>query len=127
MPNAKGIDAVVASTRSDGSSLHFALCILHFAFAGSAPVKRHDDYRAPGLIYPARLEPDKIGLLVMLVEGHEGLAIVRTKDPALGTVEFWVSPLMQAVFEDFLTALHAELGVMAGPPRIADVAAIDQL
>lgn len=89
-------------------------------------MKRFDDYRAAGLIYPARVEPDKIGLLGMLVEGHEGLAVVRTKDPALGTVEFWISPLMRADFEEFLTALAAEMPLHVGAPREADVSALER-
>lgn len=84
-------------------------------------MKRFDDFRHPGLIYPARLSPEKIGLLGMLVEGHEGLGLVRTKDPALGTVEFWVSPLMQADFEAFLDALRTELGLFSGPPSLAEL------
>ncbi len=89
-------------------------------------MKRHDDYHARGLIYPARISPDKIGLLVMLVEGHEGLAVVRTKDPALGTVEFWISPLMRDDFEEFLGVLRTELALQAGPPREADIAELDR-
>lgn len=89
-------------------------------------MKRFDDYRATALIYPARISPEKIGLLGMLVEGHEGLAIVRTRDPALGTVEFWISPLMQSDFEEFLGVLRIELGLQAGPPREADLAALEQ-
>lgn len=84
-------------------------------------MKRFDDYTTPGLVYTARVEASKIGLLQMLVEGHEGLAIIRTKDPALGIVEFWISPPMRADFESLLQSLRAELGVVAGPPDEADM------
>ena len=89
-------------------------------------MKAFDDFRHPGLIYPARVAPEKIGLLGMLVEGHEGLALVRTKDPALGTVEFWVSPSMRGDFEAFLEALRVELGVYAQPPQVADLSLLDR-
>lgn len=76
---------------------------------------------ATGLIYPARVHPSKIGLLVSLIEAYDGLAVVRTKDAAAGIVEFWISPLMQHHFESFLTNAREELGLVAGQPIVPDV------
>jgi hypothetical protein len=72
-------------------------------------------------MYRARVEPNEIGYLVSLVEAHEGLAVVRTKDAALGIVEFWISPLMRQDFESLLEALKQELGIRAEPPQIMDI------
>ncbi|MGI8908759.1 MAG: DUF4911 domain-containing protein [Candidatus Sumerlaeaceae bacterium] len=86
-----------------------------------------DDHPEPraGICYTAHIDPQHIGYLVSLVEAHEGLAIVRTKDAALGIVEFWISPLMQKDFESFLTALKEELQVNAGPPEIINIEQLD--
>lgn len=77
------------------------------------------------MYYTAHVEPQHIGFLVSLVEAHEGLAIVRTKDAALGIVEFWISPLMQNDFESLLAALKTELGVNAGPAQVQDISQLD--
>lgn len=77
-----------------------------------------------GLCYRARVEPRQIGYLCAVTEGHEGLAVVRTKDEALGIVEFWVSPLQRETFEDFLRALAQELDLrysFAGEPNLDDL------
>ncbi len=89
-------------------------------------MKRFDDLTHPGFVYPARIPSDKIGLLGMLVEGHEGLAIVRTTDASLGLIEFWISPSMQKEFESFLGALREELGLYAGAPRRVELSALEQ-
>ncbi len=90
-------------------------------------VRAWDDHPQPtaGLCYLAHVEPQHIGYLVSLVEAHEGLAVVRTKDAALGIVEFWISPLMQKDFEGLLTALKHELGVNAGLPEVQDIERLD--
>lgn len=74
-----------------------------------------------GLCYPARLEPHRIVDLQNLVEGYDGLAVLRTKDSALGIVEFWVSPTMQQDFEDFLNTTKRDLELVAGPPQAIDM------
>ncbi len=74
-----------------------------------------------GLCYLARIEPHRIVTLQNLVEAYEGLAVLRTKDSALGIVEFWVSPTMQTDFEDFLNSTKAELGLVFSTPRPIDM------
>ena len=80
-----------------------------------------NDAKSPGLIYPAHVEPSQIGFLCSIVEGHEGLAVVRTKDEALGIVEFWISPASRADFEEFIGGLGSELEVRLGAPEIPDI------
>lgn len=81
-------------------------------------MRRWDDHpKGPGLCYPARVEPREIAHVCQLTEAHEGLAVVRTVDEALGLIEFWVSPLMRETFEDFARWLTENLDVRFAPPR----------
>lgn len=71
-----------------------------------------------GLIMRGRLAaPREIGHLQSLLEGHEGLATVRTKDPALGIVEFWTTAGMMPHLLDFLESLRGSIDVALDPPR----------
>jgi len=92
-------------------------------------MKTWNDHPEPrtGLCYTARVPVHEIGYLVSIVEGHEGLAIVRTKDAALGIVEFWISPLMQKDFESLLTYLTGELGITVGKPAVMSPADLDNV
>lgn len=67
------------------------------------------------LLYRGQVPSENIAFLVSLVEAHEGLAIVRTKDARAGKVEFWVTPEMREDFDDFVrhTAASLRLGVDA--------------
>jgi hypothetical protein len=78
-------------------------------------MKQWDDFSAGELVCEARVDPEEIGYVCALIEAHEGLAVVRTKDEALGIVEFWISPLMQKDFHSFLEALSKEIPVTHGP------------
>lgn len=80
----------------------------------------HPEPRA-GLCYTAQVNPSHIAHLVSLIEAYEGLATLRTKDADAGIVEFWISPLMQQDFENFLGAIQGELGLTAAAPRVLDV------
>ena len=81
-------------------------------------MRRWDDHpKGPGLCYPACVDPRDIAHVCQLTEAHEGLAVVRTVDEALGMVEFWVSELNRDDFEAFARALTDEVGVRFAPPR----------
>lgn len=81
----------------------------------------NDHQKGSGICYQAHVEPRHIGYLCAIVEGHEGLAVVRTKDQASGIVELWISQPMQATFEDFLRSMEKEIGVTVGPPCRQDL------
>ena len=83
------------------------------------PWNNHPEPRE-GLCYTGHIDPSKIGLLVSLVEAYDGLAVVRTKDARAGIVEFWISPLMQHDFEDFLCAVETELGLVTALPFVLE-------
>ena len=75
----------------------------------------NDHPKSAGTCYRARVEPSQIAWLCAIVEAHEGLGVVRTKDERVGIVEFWVSPLMQKDFEEFLSALEDEIFITVAP------------
>jgi hypothetical protein len=77
----------------------------------------NDHPPGPGLCYPARVEPREIAYVCQLTEAHEGLAVVRTIDQALGLIEFWVSPSMRETFESFAAALGEDVGLRVAAPR----------
>jgi hypothetical protein len=81
--------------------------------------------RTAGLIYRACVEPSRIFHVCAVAEGHEGLAVVRTKDEKLGIIEFWVSPDMRATFEEFLDALRGEMRINVAEPHEPDPASLD--
>ncbi len=68
------------------------------------------------LLYRGRIPVETIAFLVSLVEAHEGLAIVRTKDAKAGKVEFWVTPEMKHDFEDFIMCNSAGLRLSVEDP-----------
>jgi len=59
----------------------------------------------------ARIPPDEIGYVGAVVESYEGIGIVRTRDPDMGIIEFWVIPEFRDVFEALIEELRAEIGV----------------
>ncbi len=79
----------------------------------------------PGLIYRAIVEPRNIGYVGALVEGHDGLAVLRTKNEKCGHVEFWVSPFQRADFEEFIGALGREIRIHVEPPMEPDAQSLD--
>lgn len=83
-----------------------------------------NDCKSQGLLYLAHVDPSQISFLCSIVEGHEGLAIVRTKDEALGIVEFWISPASRVDFEEFIRGLGSELEVRLGKPVIPEISKI---
>ncbi len=74
----------------------------------------------------ARIEPEEIGYVCALVEALEGLAIIRTKDKALGIVEFWISPAMKADFAGFLAGLAREISISIGTITKLDSTALTE-
>lgn len=59
----------------------------------------------------ARIPPEEIGYVSALVESYEGIGILRTRDPHVGIVEFWVIPEFRSDFECMLEDLRQETEV----------------
>jgi len=63
-------------------------------------------------IVAARVEPREIGYINAILEGHEGLSIMRTADPRLGIVCFWVPRGQRADFDAMIAALRREVSLV---------------
>ena len=60
------------------------------------------------MIYPGRIPPPDIGFVNALLDDHEEIAVARTEDPAVGRMEFWVSPDMTDEFLAFIDYVKTE-------------------
>lgn len=58
--------------------------------------------------YHLRIDPHKIGLLNMDLEGLEGVAVMRTLDPERGIIKIWVAPGLEDEFLALMESLRAE-------------------
>ncbi len=56
-----------------------------------------------------RVSPRKIVLLKSILEGYEGLVVVRTADPARGIVQLLISPDFVDVMEEILKDLSSRI------------------
>lgn len=56
-----------------------------------------------------RISPRKIVLLKSILEGYEGLVVVRTADPAQGVVQLLISPDFAEVMEEILKDLSSKI------------------
>lgn len=56
-----------------------------------------------------RMDPRKIVLVKSLLDGHEGILVQRTVDPAQGIVELLVSPDFEPDVENLVSALCRSL------------------
>lgn len=61
---------------------------------------------------PARVEPREIGYINALIEGHDGVATMRTLDPRRGLVCFWVPWGQRADFDALVAGLRRELSIV---------------
>ena len=67
------------------------------------------------MILRVRLSPpSSIAHVQALTEGHEGMAVVRTKDAALGVVEFWSTASMAPSVGSFVDSLGGQATVVEG-------------
>ena len=64
----------------------------------------------------ARIPPEEICYVNAVVESYEGIGIVRTRDPQVGIIEFWVIAQFRTEFEALLEDLRQEIEV-----RILDI------
>jgi hypothetical protein len=72
----------------------------------ASAARQHDP-----LCYAARLPPPQIGYVNAIVESHEGMCLMRTRDPGRGLVEFWVMRKFDAEFERMIEGLRTEFPI----------------
>lgn len=69
-----------------------------------------------------RVSPRKIVLLKSILEGYEGLVVVRTADPAQGIVQLLISPDFLDVMEEILEDLSSRIRLdPVQPPSAREV------
>jgi hypothetical protein len=61
------------------------------------------------VIWYYRVDPKRIVLIKSMLEGYEGLVVVRTADPKGGVVELLVSPDFQEEMEQILEDLSLQI------------------
>ena len=66
---------------------------------------------------PALIPPERIGELNALLEGYEGLAVLRTLDPARGLVRIHAAAACLDTVRALLAALEEELGLCVTRPH----------
>ncbi|MBN1475750.1 DUF4911 domain-containing protein [Candidatus Sumerlaeota bacterium] len=66
---------------------------------------------SPEQLQPARVEPRWIGLVNALLEGHEGIATMRTLDPARGLVCFWIPEGQREDFDAMVRGMQRDLSL----------------
>ena len=62
-----------------------------------------------------RVDPKKIVLIKSMLEGYEGLVVVRTADPKEGIVQLLVSPDFLDELEEILADLSDQIWMEAVP------------
>ncbi len=67
------------------------------------------------LIWYYRVDPRRIVLLKSMLEGYEGLVVVRTADPKEGVVELLVSPDFTDELKQILKDLSSQIWIEAVP------------
>jgi len=67
------------------------------------------------VIWYYRVDPKRIVLLKSMLEGYEGLVVVRTADPKEGVVELLVSPDFVKEMEQILEDLSHQIWMEALP------------
>ncbi len=65
-----------------------------------------------------QLAPEKIAELVFILEGEDGVAVVRTLDPDRGIIEMLIAPALEPDLNLILQGLGPEFGIREIPkPR----------
>ena len=62
-----------------------------------------------------RVDPKKIVLIKSMLEGYEGLVVVRTADPKEGIIQLLVSPDFLDELEEILADLSGQIWMEAVP------------
>lgn len=64
-----------------------------------------------------RLRREDIAYFKFIIESHEGMAVLRTKDPQEAIVELMVAPGWEKDVDEVLEGLKKEIGIESLPER----------
>lgn len=59
----------------------------------------------------AKIPPREIGYVNALVEGYEGIGVLRTIDAKEGIIEFWVVPFFETIYLTLIEKLKSEISL----------------
>jgi hypothetical protein len=68
-------------------------------------------FQGDALTFRAKVPPKEIGFINSIIEGYEGIGIVRTHDERRGIVEFWILPEHITVFERVVDDLRKDIPI----------------
>ncbi len=63
------------------------------------------------VVFPGRLPPNEIAFVNMLIDDVDGIVVMRTEDPAIGKMEYWVAPDLVDEFLKLFEAIKAHTGI----------------
>lgn len=63
------------------------------------------------ITFRARVPPEQIGYVNAILDAHEGIAVMRTRNRRRGTVEFWVAPLVVEDFRQIMAGIGEEVPI----------------
>ena len=69
--------------------------------------KKHRDV----VVFPGRLPPNEIAFINMLIDDVDGIVVMRTEDPEIGKMEYWVAPDLVDEFKKMFEAIKAHTGI----------------
>lgn len=61
--------------------------------------------------FRARIPPEQIGYVNAILDAHEGIAVMRTRNRNRGTVEFWVAPAVVDDFKQIMAGIGEEVAI----------------
>lgn len=62
-----------------------------------------------------RIQRKEIAFFKFIIESHEGMAVVRTKDPHEAIVELMIAPGQEQEVEEVLEGLRKEMAIEPSP------------
>ena len=68
----------------------------------------------------ARVPSAEIGYINSIVESYEGIGMVRTRDPKMGVIEFWIIPDFKEEFLNLIEELRKEIPIVWLPKAASD-------
>lgn len=71
-----------------------------------------------------QLAPEKIAELIFILEGEDGIAVVRTLDSDRGIIEVLIAPDLEKDFDQIIQSLSPEIELkeISKPPELASIA-----
>lgn len=73
--------------------------------------RKYPVFKGDVRIFVAATDPKEIGYINSIIEGYEGMGLVRTRDERQGIIEFWIAPDFVDLFHQVFHSLSTELPI----------------